>query len=101
MSTSPACVSDAQILEWKKRYKEVYCISVENKKGYFRVPSRDIISYAMLKAEHNPLGYYEAIAQNTWLGGDENMLENDACFFAICTQLSELVKVKEATLKKC
>ncbi len=100
-SPSPTPVSDEQIAKWKQQHQTVYAIEVASKIGYFKVPDRNVISYAMSQAPQNPLGYYEAIAQNTFLGGDQALLEDDSYFLSICNRLSELVQVKEAQLKKC
>ena len=98
---SSKTIDKAQISAWKEQYHEVYYISIEGKKGYFRMPDRATIGYAMSQATNNPLGYYEALAQSTWLGGDNELLADDAYFLSICNRLSELIQIKEAELKKC
>ena len=42
----------------------------------------------------------ENLLKQLWLDGDEEILTDDDLFFAACSQLEEVLKVKEAEIKK-
>ena len=41
-----------------------------------------------------------ALLNQLWVEGDEEIKTNDDCFFAACNTLDEVLKVKEAEIKK-
>lgn len=92
-------ITEKHIQEWKQKYGEVYAVTVENKTGYLRKPDRKILSAANNYASDS-IKYNEFILKNCWLGGDVALIEDDACFFAVCKKLGELIEVKDAELKK-
>ncbi|MCS7027365.1 MAG: hypothetical protein NZ519_01245 [Bacteroidia bacterium] len=92
-------ITEKQIQEWKQKYGEVYAVTVEDKIGYLRKPDRKILSAANVYA-NDSIKYNEFILKNCWLGGDTSLMDEDACFFALCKKLGELIEVKEAELKK-
>ncbi len=94
-------VTTQQIADWKKKYGDIFKISFQdNKEGFVRKPTRKELSYAMTKVQSNPLGFAEAILQNCWLGGDEEIRTNDDYFLGASSQLDALMEVKTAELKK-
>ena len=93
-------VTKEQIQEWKKQYKDVFVISVEDKKVYLRTPDRKTLSYASTLATKDPLRFNEVILENCWLGGDEEIKTNDELFLAVSSKLPDLIQIKEATLEK-
>ncbi len=93
-------ITKEQIQEWKKQYKDIFVISVEDKKVYLRTPDRKTLSYASTLATKDPLRFNEVILENCWLGGDEEIKTNDELFLAVSSKLSDLIQIKEATLEK-
>jgi len=93
-------VTKEQIQEWKKQYKDVFVISVADKKAYLRTPDRKTLSYASTLATKDPLKFNEVILDNCWLGGDEEIKTNDELFLAVSSKLPDLIQIKEATLEK-
>lgn len=93
-------VTKEQIQEWKKQYKDIFVISVEDKKVYLRTPDRKTLSYASTLATKDPLRFNEVILENCWLGGDEEIKTNDELFLAVSSKLPDLIQIKEATLEK-
>ena len=93
-------VTKEQIQEWKKQYKDIFVISVEDKKVYLRTPDRATLSYASTLATKDPMKFNEAILTNCWLGGDEEIKTDDALFLSASSKLGELIQIKEATLEK-
>lgn len=116
MEENNKTVSEAQIEAWKKKYGEVYEITIpmedirydENgnalpyKKAiaYLKKPDRNTVAYALSVKKNNPLKAKEVILENSFLGGDEFIMSNDELFFSACTVLDELIIVREAELKK-
>ena len=93
-------ITKEQIQEWKNQYKDIFVISVEDKKVYLRTPDRKTLSYASTLATKDPLRFNEVILENCWLGGDEEMKTNDELFLAVSSKLPDLIQIKEATLEK-
>ena len=93
-------ITKEQIQEWKKQYKDIFVISVEDKKVYLRTPDRKTLSYASTLATKDPLRFNEVILENCWLGGDEEIKTNDELFLAVSSKLPDLTQIKEATLEK-
>lgn len=90
-----------QIEDWKKKYNgEVYEVIVDDKICYLRKPDRTVLSLAATLGKSDPVKYSEIIVEKCWLGGDAETKTNDEYFFAVAAKAAELVKVKEATLKK-
>ena len=93
-------ITKEQIQEWKKQYKDIFVISVEDKNVYLRTPDRKTLSYASTLATKDPLKFNEVILDNCWLGGDEEIKTNDELFLAVSSKLPDLIQIKEATLEK-
>ena len=93
-------ITKEQIQEWKKQHKDIFVISVEDKKVYLRTPDRKTLSYASTLATKDPLRFNEVILENCWLGGDEEIKTNDELFLAVSSKLPDLIQIKEATLEK-
>lgn len=93
-------ITKEQIQEWKKQYKDIFVIRVEDKKAYLRTPDRNTLSYASTLATKDPLKFNEVVLNNCWLGGDEEIKTDDALFLAASSKLPDLIQIKEATLEK-
>lgn len=93
-------MTDQQLSEWKKKYGDVFEFTVEGKSCYMRKPDRKVLAFAMTKVQTDPTGFAEAIINNCWLGGDEELRTNDDYFLAISGQLDKLVEAKTAQIKK-
>nr|DAM66901.1 MAG TPA: hypothetical protein [Bacteriophage sp.] len=93
-------VTKEQIQEWKQQYKDIFVISVEDKKVYLRTPDRKTLSYASTLATKDPLRFNEVILENCWLGGDEEIKTDDSLFLTVSSKLPDLIQIKEATLEK-
>jgi len=87
---------------WKNQNpKGVHEISVDDKKGYVRSPNRNDLKYAMTRLKGGgELDMVEALLEEMWLGGDQELLEDDDYFLGAAMQLQELIKFKDGSLKK-
>lgn len=95
-------VTEQQIQEWKDKHKAVYAITVDDKTGYVRKPTRKDLSFAMTASSggKDPIKMNEALLNSCWLGGDEEIKNDDDYFLGASEQLGKLLEVKEAELKK-
>ena len=80
-------ITPEQIESWKKKWGDVFCVTVGDKMAY-------------VVGKNDPMKYNEILLNNCWLAGDEEIKTDDALFLGVSTKLGELVEVKEAELKK-
>jgi hypothetical protein len=93
-------VTPEQIAEWKKKYGDIFQISVDEHSCYLRRPNRKELSYAAVAGKNDPLKYNENILKSCWLGGDEEIRDDDVLFFSAGSVLAEIIEIKAAELKK-
>ncbi|MFI3322089.1 MAG: hypothetical protein R3Y50_06145 [Rikenellaceae bacterium] len=93
-------ITQGQIESWKAKHKDVWLIEVGGKKAYLKKPNRQALSAALVISKNDTLKYNEVLLNNCWLGGDEEIKEDDSLFLGVATVLGDLVEIKEATLKK-
>jgi hypothetical protein len=89
-----------EIEEFKKEYREVYLITVEDKKCYLHKPTRQILDAAMSASAKRNSMFNEVIMRNCWLAGNKEILEDDDFFMGASTQLDQVIEFKNAELKK-
>lgn len=91
-----------QIQEYKKKYGDVFCITVGEKKVYLHKPTRQVIDLAQVSSKSRPSMFEETIIKNCWLAGDKSILadENVEEFYAVASQVGGIVAAKEAEIKK-
>ena len=93
-------VTKAQIEIWKKKHGEIYELIVEDKKAYLCKPDRNTLRLAFSKAATDPLGMAEVILTNCWLGGDDEIKDDNSYLVGAMSQVQEIIEMKEASLKK-
>lgn len=89
-----------QIAMWKAQHGDVYEISVENHFGYLKKPDRKVVSYASTVGQTDPMKFNELVIQNCWIAGSDELKTRDEYFYGVAAQLSILVEVKAAEIKK-
>lgn len=106
-----------KIEEWKKAYGEVYEITVTNEdqkgepiipggkkeyKSYHKKVGKKTLSLASQRSNglSDPVKFNEAIVQNTFQEGDEEIKSVDEFINAAAEQLHEYIKQAEAKIKK-
>ena len=92
--------TNEQIEAWKKQHKDVFEIVVTDSVCYLRKPDRATMKAIASIASSDPIRANEVLLKNCWLGGDESIQTDDEKFFAVSSQLSRLIEIKEAELKK-
>lgn len=104
--TKAANVTDAVIKGWKEAHtRGVWKMTVfaeegdESKTAYFRKPSRvELASAAAIK--NDPMGIAEGLLRDSFLGGDEELLNDDDYFQGALDQFQELMQVRRGEIKK-
>lgn len=91
--------TEKQIQEWKKKYQDIFELTVEDKRCYLAKPDRQALSYAMTLANTNPIGMAEQMLADSWLEGDPEIKTEDAYFFGAMAQLGKFVEAKNSELK--
>lgn len=91
-------IEQKKIDEWKAKHGDLYQISVEGKSCLLRRPTRKDISYASVVRD--PMQLSETMLKNLWLDGDREILEQDDLFLAVVAKMEEVMKIKEAEIKK-
>lgn len=96
-------VAPGQIAAWKKQYGQdnvFEYVTADGLKGYFRRPSRKVISLALSGGVGDPMHINEVLATNCWLGGDEAIRTEDKYFLGLVDVLGELIDKVAGELKK-
>ena len=91
-------VTKEQIKEWKEKHGELFQITVEDKSCILRKPNRQDLSYASVVKD--PIKMSETLLNRLWLGGDEEIKTDDELFMATVNVMEDVLKVKEAEIKK-
>lgn len=90
--------TNEQINEWKQKHGELFQISVEGKSCILRKPNRQDLSYASVVKD--PIKMSEALMNRLWVAGDEEIRTDDSLFIAAISRMDEVMKIKEAEIKK-
>jgi hypothetical protein len=100
-------ITEKKIEDWKKQYGEIFEIEVpkddsgiEVYRGYLRKPDRKTLSYVMAIQAKNPIAAKEALLENCFMGGDNEIKTEDDAFMSACTVLDSLIVIRLASIKK-
>jgi hypothetical protein len=88
-----------QIAGWKKKHGDIFKAVVGDSVCYLKKPDRKTMSYVATLG-NNPVRANEALLENCWLDGDEDIKKDDDKFFGVSAQLAEIVQIKEAEITK-
>ncbi|PWN62308.1 hypothetical protein [Chryseobacterium oncorhynchi] len=90
-----------QINAWKAEHGEIFSFKVgKDKQCYLKKPTRQILSYAAVAAQTDPLQYNEVILSECWLAGDEDIKTDTGLFLSISQYLPTLVEMVEVEMVK-
>lgn len=87
-----------QVAEWKRKHGDIFELSVEDKSCILRRPNRKDLSYVSVVKD--PIKMSETLLKQLWVAGDTEIQEEDDLFLAVIPQMEEVIKVKEAQIKK-
>ena len=94
---SAAGITQDQIDSWKKEYREVYVFEVEDERSgqilkcYMRKADRKTLSAAQAVGAKDLARFNEIIINGCWLGGDEQVREDEYFFQALASQMRPVV----------
>lgn len=91
-------ITEEKIKELKAKHGTLYLIEVEGKQCILRKPSRQDLSY--VSQVKDPIKVSEALLANLWVEGDEEIKTDDEYFLAAIAKMDEVLKIKEAEIKK-
>lgn len=92
-------ITEKQIQELKKKHgSTLFLITVDDKSCILRKPKRQDLSY--IGVVKDPMQASETLLRQLWVDGDKEILEDDELFLAVCNKMDEVIKVKEAEIKK-
>ena len=89
-----------KIAAWKKKHGDVFAYEVDGKTCYLHRPGRDVIAAASVIGKEDPFKFAEVILSNCWLGGDEELRDDDRYFMGLSQQISEIVEIRVGEVKK-
>lgn len=90
--------TDEEIKGWKEKHGELYQVSVEGYSCILHKPTRKDLSY--ISSVKDPIKMSELLLEQTWVAGDEEIKTNDELFMSVVSKMDEIVKFKEAEVKK-
>lgn len=90
--------TDEEIQGYKAQWGDLYLLSVEDKSCILHKPSRQTLSY--VSSIKDPIRMSEVMLSELWVAGDEDIKTNDELFMAVIGKMDEVIKVKEAEIKK-
>ncbi len=101
----PYTPSADQISAWKKKYGDVFKVSVSDSadnlfNAFFKKPNRKELSRAMAAGKESPMKFNDTLFLDCWIEGDEAIKTDDAMYLAACSQLATMVEVREAEIVK-
>ena len=87
-----------QIESWKKKHGEIFELTIEDKSCIIRRPTRQEFSF--VSGIKDPIQLSETLLKQLWIDGDKEILDDDAYFRPAISQLDEVLRQKEASVKK-
>lgn len=92
-------VSQETIEQWKKDHDTVMAYEVDGRVAYLKQVDRNTYSAAAAKVSTSPAKFNEVIIENIWLGGDDEIRNNDRFYFGLIDFVEELMAKKKGSLK--
>lgn len=87
-----------KIKELKAKHGTLFLIEVEGFSCILRTPNRQDLSFAGVVKD--PIKMSETMLRLLWVDGDEELKTRDDLFLAVIAKMDEVLKVKEAEIKK-
>lgn len=91
-------ITKEQIKSWKEKHGEIYEISVDGYSCILHKPTRQDLSY--VSVVQDPIKMSEVLLRQCWVAGDNEIQEKDDLFMAVVAKMEDVIKVKEAEIKK-
>ena len=91
--------TEAEIEMWKRLFGDIFSTIVEHHIAYFKKPSRQQMSYAMLFAG-NPMKQAETLLRECFVGGSNEILNNMEYMLSASSIVNTLVEMKHVEVAK-
>jgi len=88
------------IAKWKKEHGEIQGIIIGDKVAFLKKPDRRTLSFASVAGQKDPMKFNEIILEHCFIGGDEDIKNDDSLFLAASSKIVDLIEIKEAELVK-
>lgn len=89
-----------QIELWKKKFPRIFKIQSEDSVAYVRKPNINDLRYASKAGMDDPLKLTEVLLKQCWLDGDEAIRTDEDKFLGVSSQMQEILKVAQTTIKE-
>ena len=92
--------TDDKVKDWKVKHKYgIYAVTIDGHIAYFKNPNRQEINCALSKADkENALAVFEMLASVTFLGGSDELLNDDQMFVGLSSEIKVKLDGKKASL---
>ncbi len=84
----------------KDNPRGINLLRIGDRMAFFKKPNRDIISAASAEASHDEILFSSIVAENCFLVGDRELLDNDDYFLQLAPLLDQMIERKVAQLLK-
>lgn len=96
-----AKVTNKQFKEWQEKYGDIYDLPVDDKVGHLRVPNMTDYKMAFTQMQKNgDIAFGESMLRSLWLGGDEEILNEDGYFLSARKVLMDFLEYEEPIITK-
>lgn len=96
-------VEPTKIEAWKRQYRKVYAIEVEDGDevhvGFFKRPTIEVMAAVTKIAKTDEVKSGTTLFDGCWLGGSEQLRTDSVLFIAAMTQLNKLMEGTTSRLK--
>ncbi|GAA4271632.1 hypothetical protein U6A24_13685 [Aquimarina gracilis] len=98
-------ITEAQLHTWKNKYGKLVKVEVENDEGetrfaYFRKPTMATRAAVLQTSKTDEFKALEVLFKNCYLGGDEEVVQDDDLKLSVITAFADLTQPKAAKAKK-
>jgi hypothetical protein len=92
-------ITKTQIEQWKKQYGGVYQYTSGELKCFLKRPDRKILAFVR-ETNDTPMKFNEALINNCWLSGDEELRTDDKYFLGLSAKIDEIIEVETGEMLK-
>ncbi|MCK8520235.1 hypothetical protein M0D21_01580 [Aquimarina sp. D1M17] len=98
-------ITESQLHAWKSKFGKLIKVEVENDEGemrfaYFRKPTMSTRAAVLQTSKTDEFKALEVLFKNCYLGGDEEIVQDDDLKLSVITAFADLTQPKEAKAKK-
>lgn len=84
-------ITEEIINGWKAKYGDIFKVEIDGKVCFLHKPDRKVLGY-VASIVNNPIKQSEALLNNCWVDGDDEIKTNDELFLALVENSTNLYK---------